>query len=462
VDRQHGAPGGREDVDPPDRELIDRVRDGDLQAYDPLYRRHERSALVHARHWARTEASAQDLRAEAFTRVLYAIRNGNGPTEAFRPYLLTTMRHVARDWAESDKRVNLVADLADLEAPEPAADPVIAALERSLAGQAFMVLPEQWQTVLWHTEVEGEGPAQLAPVLGLEASAVAALAYRAREGLKQAYLQAHITEIASESCRPHAEKLGKHVRRKLGARDKGKVENHLRHCAECAGLFAMLKYINDHIAVLIGPAVVGGAVAVKGLLLVAAGAVSGAAATGGAGSAGSAGAVHGSGLLARGAAKARNAGPRQQVVAAVATAAVIAGIAFALTGGHPAEPPKPRPKPAAAPPASSPAPPPPSPGPSPSPSASPSHPAPPPTPTKAAPPPVPSTRPPSSPAPPAPSTAPPPPPKPSPSPTHVNCPGITLNVLGFITVEIGLSLEIGDAGQDVIVANCPTGPPRPF
>ena len=466
MDRQHGARTAREESDPPDRELIDRVRDGDLEAYDPLYRRHGRSALLHARHWARSEAAAQDLRAEAFTRVLYAIRNGNGPTEAFRPYLLTTMRHVARDWAEGERRVNLVADVADLEAPEPEADPVIAALERSLAGQAFMELPEQWQSVLWHTEVEGEGPAQLAPQLGLEASAVAALAYRAREGLKQAYLQAHISEIGSESCRPYAGKLGKHVRGRLGPRDTGKVEGHLRQCAECTGLFAMLKYINGHIAVLVGPAVVGGAVAVKGLLLVASGAAAGAGAAAGSGAgAGASSAAHGAGLLARGAAKVRDAGPRQQVVAAVTAAAVVAGVAFALTGGHPAAPVRPRPKPAAAPPASSPAPPPPSPAPSPSASPAASTPpaAPAPAPPKAAPPPVPSTPPASSPAPPAPSTPPPPPsPAPSPSTTHVNCPGITLDVFGVVTVEIGIYLEIGGDGPEVIVADCPSGPPRPF
>lgn len=450
MDRQH-AKQAEPDLDPPDRELIDRVRAGDLDAYDPLYRRHERSALLHARHWARTEAAAEDLRAEAFTRVLYAIRNGNGPTEALRPYLLTTMRHVARDWAEGDRRVNLVADLADLEAPQPQADPVIAALERSLAGQAFMVLPEQWQTVLWHTEVEGEGPSQLAPILGLEASAVAALAYRAREGLKQAYLQAHISEIGSQECRPYAEKLARHVRGKLGPRDRAKVQHHLRTCAECAGLFAMLKYVNAHIGVLVGPAVVGGAVAVKGLMLIAGGAAGG-------------GAAH-AGLLARGLTKARNASPRQQAAAAVTAAAVLAGIAFALTGGQPKAPPKAKavaappstpaaatPSPPPPPPPSAPAPPPP---PSPSPAPPSTHPAPPPH----------TTAPPSTPpSPPASPTPPPPPPSPSPSesPVHVNCPGLSLNLLGLITVQVGIYVEVDLAGQWVIVATCPTGPPRPF
>lgn len=470
MDRQHGKHEQAEpDTFPPDQELIDRVRDGDLEAYDPLYQRHARSALLHARHWARTEAAAEDLRAEAFTRVLHAIRNGNGPTESFRPYLLTTMRHVARDWAEGDRRLLLVPDLVDIEAPEPEVDPVIAALERSLAGQAFMTLPERWQAVLWHTEVEGEGPAQLAPKLGMEPAAVAALAYRAREGLKQAYLQAHITEIGKERCRPYAEKLGAAARNKLGPRENAKVRAHLRTCVECTGLLAMLKYINAHIGVLVAPAAVGTAVATKTLLTIAAGAGS------------SATAAH-AGMFTRGLSKARHASPRQQAVAVAAAAAVVAGaLAFALAGGNAPAPPKPTPRKsaiAAAPSNAAPAPivlPSASPSPSPSPSASPSPivivPPASPSPPAASPSPSPRPRPavsspPPSPPPPPPSPTPPPSPSPSPSPSRtpeVMCPGIDLNLLG-LQLRIGLQIGVSVGGTHILTLSaCPSGgPPTPF
>ncbi len=462
MDREHGKQEQPPEPDsfPPDRELIDRVRGGDLEAYDPLYQRHARSALLHARHWARTEAAAEDLRAEAFTRVLHAIRNGNGPTEAFRPYLLTTMRHVARDWAEGDRRLLLVPDLIDIEAPQPQADPVIAALERSLAGQAFMTLPERWQTVLWHTEVEGEGPAQLAPKLGMEPAAVAALSYRAREGLKQAYLQAHITEIGKETCRPYAEKLGTAARGKLGPREKAKLQGHLRTCAECAGLLAMLKYVNAHIGVLVAPAAVGTAVATKELLAIAAGAST------------SANAAH-AGMFTRGLSKARHASPRQQAVAITAAAAVVAAaLAFALTGGNVPPPAKPAPsKSAVAAPASKAAPVPVVvPSASPSPSPSPVVVVPPPTPPPASaspspsPSPVVSSPPPSSPPPPPPSPSPSRSPSPSPSQAPVvMCPGIDLNLLG-LQLRVGLEIGIGLGGKQLLtISACPSGgPPTPF
>src|SRR4051812_36426783 len=91
------------------------VRAGDHRAYGPLYERHRRAALRVARHLARDESAADDLAAEAFTRVLAALDRGHGPDEAFRAYLYTTLRRTAFDWAESDKRVRLVENIAELE-----------------------------------------------------------------------------------------------------------------------------------------------------------------------------------------------------------------------------------------------------------------------------------------------------------------------------------------------------------
>jgi hypothetical protein len=68
----------------------------------------------------------------------------------------------------------------------PFADPAAADLERTMIARAFASLPQRWQAVLWHTEIEGARPAEVATLLGLTANGVAALACRAREGLRQA------------------------------------------------------------------------------------------------------------------------------------------------------------------------------------------------------------------------------------------------------------------------------------
>ncbi|WP_194900127.1 sigma-70 family RNA polymerase sigma factor, partial [Catenulispora pinisilvae] len=265
-----------------DAELIAMVRAGDRRAYGPLYERHRRAALRVARHLARDEAAADDLAAEAFTRVLAAIDRGNGPDEAFRAYLYTTLRRTAFDWAESEKRVRLVENIAELEvtaAPVTGADrdPLDEAFDRQITSRAFHSLPERWQIVLWHLEVEGETPAEVAPLLDLSPSAVSALAFRAREGLRQAFLQEHLAETVNESCRPFAQRLAAFVRDKLGSRDRAKVERHLDTCADCTGLYLELLKFNEALPEVLSPLVFGSAAAAKIIAGVALGA---AAATG--------------------------------------------------------------------------------------------------------------------------------------------------------------------------------------
>ena len=48
---------------------------------------------------------ADDIVAEAFARVLAAIRAGGGPDHAFRPYLLAAVRNLANDWTAARRRV---------------------------------------------------------------------------------------------------------------------------------------------------------------------------------------------------------------------------------------------------------------------------------------------------------------------------------------------------------------------
>ena len=55
--------------------------------------------------------------------------------------------------------------------------------------------------VLWHLEVENQKPADIAPLLGMSANSVSALAYRAREGLRQAFLNMHSGDLVSDACR---------------------------------------------------------------------------------------------------------------------------------------------------------------------------------------------------------------------------------------------------------------------
>jgi RNA polymerase sigma factor (sigma-70 family) len=242
---------------PSDAELIARVRSGDLEAYGELFARHHHAAERMARQLVPAN-DADDLAGDAFAKVLDALRAGGGPDVSFRAYLLTTVRRVHVDRIRSGRKVTATDDIAAYERePESFDDPTVTGFESGAAAKAFASLPERWQAVLWHTEVEGEKPAAIAPLLGLTANGVSALAYRAREGLRQAYLQQHLADVAGDRCRWTTERLGAYVRGGLTKRENRNVREHLDDCAKCTAVYLELVEVNSALPALLAPALLG-------------------------------------------------------------------------------------------------------------------------------------------------------------------------------------------------------------
>jgi RNA polymerase sigma factor (sigma-70 family) len=241
--------------------LITASRSGDAAAYDTLYRRHAAAARTLARQLVRWRAEADDVVAETFAKILDLLRRGGGPEGAFRPYLLTAVRRAAYDRHRAERRQFVTDQMDAFDPGVPFADPAVADLERTMIARAFASLPQRWQAVLWHTEIEGARPAEVATLLGLTANGVAALAYRAREGLRQAYLQMHLSGEAREECRPVAAKLGAYVRGGLAKRDAAMVAGHLDQCADCRRIYAELGDVNVALEAIVAPVVLGPAAA---------------------------------------------------------------------------------------------------------------------------------------------------------------------------------------------------------
>src|ERR1700710_1337520 len=77
-----------DDIAPDDAELMAAVRAGRTEAYGVLYRRPAAAARAQARQLTGCAAEADDLVAEAFTKLLATLLGGGGPDTAFRAYLL--------------------------------------------------------------------------------------------------------------------------------------------------------------------------------------------------------------------------------------------------------------------------------------------------------------------------------------------------------------------------------------
>ncbi|MFE6738661.1 sigma-70 family RNA polymerase sigma factor [Streptomyces tubercidicus] len=244
-----------------DAELIASVRAGNSAAYEVLYSRHRKAAAACARHFATREADVDDLVAEAFANVLDVLRKGAGPAEFFRAYLLRTIQHCAFRCSRQQRRTVLTDVWHSNEPAEPMRDTPTDAFDSQAVSEAFKSLPERWQAVLWHTEVEGATPAAIARLLGLRPNTVSALAYRAREGLRIAYIQAHITTMSDEACRKHAAKLGAYTRGKLTSKETALVREHLDNCDYCKGLYLELADVSSSIRTAVVPLFLGPAAA---------------------------------------------------------------------------------------------------------------------------------------------------------------------------------------------------------
>jgi RNA polymerase sigma factor (sigma-70 family) len=220
-----------------DGELAQQAADGDTAAFEELYKRHAQAAWRVAQAVAGNPDDAADAVANAFTRVFQALPSGRiSGRDAFRPYLLATTRNAAIDELRRGGKVR-PSDTLDLDAvattsPSPS-DRMMDGVDSSLVAAAFRSLPERWRSVLWLTEVEQMAPRDAADLLGVSPNGVSQLAVRARAGLRERFLQAHLRGEVAPDCRSTVELLGAYVAGALAPRDVAKVDQHLAGCEGC-------------------------------------------------------------------------------------------------------------------------------------------------------------------------------------------------------------------------------------
>ncbi|WP_288871407.1 sigma-70 family RNA polymerase sigma factor [uncultured Microbacterium sp.] len=237
-----------------DADLLARTRTGDQHAYAELWERYAPAASAVARsYWWSTDPD--DLVAESFTRIYQAIQAGKGPTAAFKPYLFATMRNLAISWGRSRREVPIeyIEAVEDPTTTEAAAD---ADFDASLVSQAILTLPERWRDVLWFGEVEHLSMQEIGKRLDISERAAAVLAFRAREGLRQAWITAHVSAQppTSKECRWTLGKLGAHARRRLTPRDNQRIHAHLDECADCRAKAAEARQASSRMLTVLFPA----------------------------------------------------------------------------------------------------------------------------------------------------------------------------------------------------------------
>lgn len=243
-----------------DDSLLDRVRAGDTGAFGELWRLHSGTALSVARGFSGLDAD--DIVAETFEKLLRALRGGKGPAGAFRPYLIASVRNVARDHYRSrsrresgDEDLDLIVDDRVLNGEQVA----VRSQDHIAAAEAFQSLPDRWREALWYSEVDGLPPRQLSSVLGISANGASALVLRAKRGFRDAWVSAQLTRVRSDECRPIVADLGAYTRDGLSARDRKRVDQHLLTCRSCTAALNEAKAISQTLALVLLPVVAGAA-----------------------------------------------------------------------------------------------------------------------------------------------------------------------------------------------------------
>lgn len=267
IEPDAGGAGGAADaaaaIASRDAELCDAIRGEPVEslrakeAFAELYAAHYDAAMVSAYRLLGDRHRAEDAVAEAFAKTLRALRGGHGPVESFRGYLLTAVKSEALRVSPLDRRTDAVPVDEMPEAAELSVEsPVSAISERDQLVRAFGALPEQWRQVLYLTEVEQLPVVQVAARIGASARATNSMAFRAREGLRSAYLQQY-AEISPPQCASAAGLLARFVRGGLRKRGTAVVEAHLLTCERCRQQQVRLASINDRMRAWIGPAAAG-------------------------------------------------------------------------------------------------------------------------------------------------------------------------------------------------------------
>ena len=240
-----------------DAELISAVRGGDVSAYGLLFERHVESARRLARQLSPSDAD--DLVSDAFAKVLGCSRTAVVRTSRSAPTCSPPSAGSTSTGRGSGRGSPPPTTWRSSTPACRSATPRSRASRTPRPPPRSPRLPERWQLVLWHTEVEGQKPADIAPLLGMSANSVSALAYRAREGLRQAFLNSHIAELDDEHCEWTHEHLGAYVRHGVSKRDAAKVERHLDECRKCMAIYLELTEVNSNLSGILAPLLLGAA-----------------------------------------------------------------------------------------------------------------------------------------------------------------------------------------------------------
>jgi RNA polymerase sigma-70 factor (ECF subfamily) len=180
-------------VPEPSDSVLVRFRRGDLDAFESLFRLHQRSVYGWILRIVRDPAAAEDLTVETFWRI-HRAHDRFESARPFEPWARRIATRAALDWLRARRPESELTDqdVADLPS-KSAADPGIAAEIRLKTAQAFARLPPNLRVAAALSLIEEQPHREVAAALGISVGAVKLRVFRAIRLLRKDLLEQGIT-----------------------------------------------------------------------------------------------------------------------------------------------------------------------------------------------------------------------------------------------------------------------------
>lgn len=174
-------------------DLLERFASGDLEAFETLFRQHQREVYAWIVRIVRDSGIAEDLTVETFWR-LYRSRARFQPTGNFQAWARRIATNAALDHLRRKRReTELPPDLPAAARPDPAVRQDI----RRKMQQAFQQLPAKYRLVAALALIEDDSYSEIADATGLSANLVKIRVFRAIRLLRKTLTAMGITTGAS-------------------------------------------------------------------------------------------------------------------------------------------------------------------------------------------------------------------------------------------------------------------------
>lgn len=164
-----------------DNELMERVKNGDKQAFEELVLIHRRNAIGFACRFVKDNYLAEDIIQESFAAI-YINRYNYKPKSSFKAFLFAVIRNKCIDYLRKNKGIVAVNyDEKELISEELSLDELVEHEQKLIYAKKLLDnLSNEYRSAFWLYEYEGFSYKEIAEIMGKSLPQIKIMLYRAR------------------------------------------------------------------------------------------------------------------------------------------------------------------------------------------------------------------------------------------------------------------------------------------